>query len=92
MIFFLVVCSFEQIHSSDCPADSDLPECTSIMAPGSLCEADQRLPDGNSNYEVDNCDSYDVFRCVQGTEPINEIGNSYQLSFYILLINTNHEI
>ena len=59
-----------------------MPECTSIMAPGSLCEADQRLPDGNSNYEVDNCGfGYDVFRCGQGTKPINETGNSYQLSF-----------
>ena len=81
MIFFLVTCFFEQIPSTDCPTNSDLPECTSIMAPGSLCEADQRLPDGNFNYDVDNCHGYDVFRCGQGTKPINETGNSYQLSF-----------
>ena len=85
MIFFLVACTFEEIPSSDCPTNfseiSDLPECTSFMAPGSLCEADLPLPDGNSNYDVKNCDGRDVFQCGQGTKPINETGNSYQLSF-----------
>ena len=84
MIFFLVACTFEEIPSSDCPSNSDssdLPECASNMAPGSLCQADLPLPDGNSNYDVNNCDGHDVFQCEQGTKPINETGNSYQLSF-----------
>ena len=51
------------------------------MAPGSLCEADQRLPDGNSNFDVDNCGGYDVFRCIQGSKPIIDVTSSYKLSF-----------
>ena len=67
---FLGACFFEQISSFECPSDSNLPECTTTMALGSLCEADQRLPDGNYNFNVDNCGGYDVFRCRQGTKPI----------------------
>ena len=38
------------------------------MAHGELCEADDTLPDGQTNYDVDNCPpggsgAYDVFRC-----------------------------
>ena len=77
---FLGACFFDEIPTSECPSNSDLPECTSLMAPGSLCEADQRLPDGNSNFDVDNCGGYDVFRCRQGTKPIIDFTSSYQLS------------
>ena len=74
-------CAFAQIPSSECPSDSDLSECTSNMATGSLCEADQTLPDGTSNFDVDNCPGgYDVFRCTWGTKPIIDITSSYQLS------------
>ena len=42
------------------------------MTEGSLCEADQQLPDGNPNFEINNCNdeggdgNYDVFLCVKG--------------------------
>ena len=36
------------------------------MTAGSMCEADQPLPDGNPNYKIDNCDEYDVYRCTRG--------------------------
>ena len=42
------------------------------MSEGSLCEADQQLPDGNPNFEINNCNdeggdgNYDVFVCVKG--------------------------
>ena len=42
------------------------------MTEGSLCEADQQLPDGNPNFEINNCNddggdgNYDVFVCVKG--------------------------
>merc|ERR1711953_420780 len=55
---------------TNCPADPDLPECTDQTACGDLCEADQPLPDGNTNFDIDNCDrGYDVFQktCGQGT-------------------------
>ena len=31
-----------------------------------FCEADQALPDGKSNYDINNCDDFDVFRCTRG--------------------------
>ena len=42
------------------------------MTEGSLCEADQPLPDGNPNFEINNCNdeggdgNYDVFVCFKG--------------------------
>ena len=42
------------------------------MSESSLCEADQQLPDGNPNFEINNCNdeggdgNYDVFVCVKG--------------------------
>merc|ERR1711953_555685 len=48
---------------TNCPANPDLPECTAQTVCGDLCEADQPLPDGNTNYEINNCGSgYDVFQ------------------------------
>ena len=79
----LDACFFEPLQlSSECPSNtkiSALPECTSNMAHGSLCEADLPLPDGNSNFDVDNCGAYDVFRCRKGTKPMIDITSSYQL-------------
>ena len=59
-------CSFEAIPKHECPSDADLGECSSEMATDTLCEADQALPDGTSNYDIDNCSGYDVFRCRPG--------------------------
>ena len=37
------------------------------MNQGDLCEADGPLPDGNNNYDIDNCPGkYDIFKCVKG--------------------------
>ena len=55
------------IGSSECPSDSDLAECSSNMKTNNLCEADKTLPDGNTNFDVNNCGSdYDVFKCIRG--------------------------
>ena len=78
---FSGACVFEEIPTSECPSNPDLPECTSFMAPGTLCEADERLPNGHSFFDVDNCGGYDVFRCRQGTKPIIDFTSLYQLSF-----------
>ena len=55
------------ISTNECPSNPDLPECTTSMSNGELCEADGPLPDGNQNYDVNNCEpAYDVFKCVIG--------------------------
>ena len=59
-------CRFEPIANNECPADPDLKECTSHMMNGEFCEADQRLPDGNTNFDINNCGNYDVFKCIIG--------------------------
>ena len=54
---------FVALPTSECPADGDLSECSSSMLCGELCEADQVLPDGETLFDVNNCDGgYDVFR------------------------------
>ena len=65
-VSFLETCHFEPVPDTECPSDSDLAECTRTMSHGELCEADQTLPDGNSNVDVNNCGGYDVFKCVKG--------------------------
>merc|ERR1719191_1080893 len=56
--------TFEAVTT--CPANADLPECTDQTACGGLCEADQTLPDGNTNFDINNCGGYDVFQKVCG--------------------------
>ena len=42
-------------------------DCNQILNYGDLCEADDTLPDGNYNFDIDNCPgNYDVFKCVNG--------------------------
>ena len=42
------------------------------MSDGEFCEADQKLPDGNADYETNNCEQqglpeiFDVFQCDKG--------------------------
>ena len=37
------------------------------MTVNDLCEADRTLPDGNTNYNIDNCPGgHDIFRYVGG--------------------------
>jgi len=53
--------TYTPVAQADCPANRDLPECTAQTACGAMCEADQPLPDGNMNYDINNCGGYDVF-------------------------------
>ena len=68
-----VGCTFVPVSQNECPSNPDLPECTPFMSIDELCEADATLPDGNQNYDVNNCDGAtsafdnDVFKCVKGT-------------------------
>merc|ERR1711879_903288 len=57
-------CTWIPVVSADCPSDNgqSLPDCTNNMADGELCEADAALPDGTTNFDIDNCGPYDVFR------------------------------
>ena len=65
----------------DCPCSglmddsncSSLPECTFNMTKNGLCRANDKLPDGNENYSVQNCQegtgingSINVFRYTGG--------------------------
>ena len=59
---------FVSITRDDCPvAPESLPECSYSMTDNELCEANETLPDGTTNFEVDNCpNDFDVFRYVLG--------------------------
>jgi len=55
------------VPAPTCPSNPDLPECTDQTACGGLCEADRPLPDGNTNYNINNCaGGYDVFQKLCG--------------------------
>ena len=66
--------TFVAVSEEDCPcSDNDdfgcksLPECSYSIKENHLCEADQKLPDGNENFNVNNCAAfYDVFRYKEG--------------------------
>lgn len=63
----LVYCeSFVPVQN--CPSNSEiqhLEECKEYMYHrNSICKADQALPDGDPIFEINNCGSYDIFRCV----------------------------
>ena len=61
-------CNVSPVSAAACPSNCDLKECDQDMNHGELCEADQTLPDGNIDYNIDNCcGSYDVFQCDKGT-------------------------
>ena len=70
--------NFVEVSEEDCPCrDNDdfgcksLPECSYSMKENDLCEADQKLPDGNENFNVNNCAAfYDVFRYKGGKNDI----------------------
>ena len=74
---------FVAVSEEDCPcSDKDdsgcksLPECSSSMNENDLCEADQKLPDGNENFNVNNCAAfYDVFRYIGGKNYILQCSN-----------------
>ena len=60
------------IPTSDCPCNvtdtsaCELRNCSSRMEHNTLCSAHTILPDGNDNYNVNNCPgANNVFRCAQ---------------------------
>ena len=58
------------MEPDECPLDGHIPECSSSMTNGQLCEADKTLPDGNRDYNVNNCggsDNFDIWKCERGT-------------------------
>merc|ERR1712045_190665 len=59
-----VTCDWTPISASECPSDDgrNLPDCSTSMSEGELCEADSTLPNGSTNYNINNCGSYDIFR------------------------------
>ena len=67
-------CIFLPLSAAKCPREGleEMEECHIDMPDHSLCEADQHLPDGNPNFEINNCNdnggdgNYDVFVCVKG--------------------------
>jgi len=57
-------CAWIPLSSAECPSDNgaSLSDCTDDMSDGELCEADSILPSGETNYNINNCGAYDVFR------------------------------
>jgi len=56
-------CDWVPLRASECPANAaSFPDCHDSMGSGELCEADTPLPNGDSNYNIDNCGVYDMFR------------------------------
>ena len=55
---------YEEYDNSGCRIDVS---CDDSMNYNEYCEADGPLPDGNNNYDIDNCPgNYDIFKCVKG--------------------------
>ena len=74
----LATVKFIAVTIDECPCKNEndlekckLPECSPSMSPDELCEADQILPDGNDDYNVDNCPgNFDIFKCARGAVQI----------------------
>ena len=62
MACFLTEGRFLPVSANECPMDGDLEECSFVMNYNELCEADTVLPDKNTNYEMDNCGVFDIFK------------------------------
>ena len=70
-------CKFVPVPPNECPAKViGLPKCSTYMSKGAKCIADNTLPDGNTIYDVNNCNytkiiqnsaekryDSDVFKC-----------------------------
>jgi len=73
-------CTYVALLESECPSDNGryLPKCrTEDINDGDLCEANRALPDGRSNYDINNCGYYDVFRKTCGSQPNNPTWSSW---------------
>ena len=66
-LFFKDNCTFIPISDFECPLNpSKYSECSMAMENDQFCEADKTLPDGNVHFDINNCDTYDVFVCAKG--------------------------
>ena len=74
-IDFLILldCVFEEVALEDCPTNAgNMAECTHNVPTGTLCEADQVLPDGLTlMFDINNCGAFDVFECKRGNYTID---------------------
>ena len=79
-------CNFEAISSSECPKNvmnvTGFSECSLGMDHNELCEAKTTLPDGNTNYNINSCGEYDVFKCVKGIISIKYCANVSSSNIY----------
>ena len=77
--FSTLAFGFVAVPKNDCPCTYNdtsgcrtLRKCSYSMKRNDLCEANGELPDGNKNYDVNNCvfgkffAKYDVFRYIGG--------------------------
>ena len=65
--YFVGISRDECPCTDDAQSGCDLPECSYSLSNNDLCEAERALPDGNDNYDINNCPGdYDVFRYVSG--------------------------
>jgi len=58
-------CDWVPVTISECPPtsiSSTMKDCHEGMEDGEMCEADSVLPNGVTNYNINNCGAYDVFR------------------------------
>ena len=75
---------YEYYDYSGCRIDVS---CSHGLNHNDLCEADGPLPDGNQNFDINNCPGkYDVFRCLKGKQTtqglkINEQNESNWLMY-----------
>ena len=69
IIFYLGSGIFVAISPSECPLNPNgLPTCAFSLSDNDLCRASWKpLPDGNKDYDVNNCGYRDVFKFIKGT-------------------------
>jgi hypothetical protein len=71
-----LACTFVPVSLSECPSKSVLQHmegCTMSMRDGQQCNAKGPLPDGNINWNINNCPTdnfglYEVFKCVKSSK------------------------
>merc|ERR1712045_471991 len=72
------------LTAGECPsanACKSLPDCSNNMQVGDLCEADSTLPNGDRNFNINNCGSYDVFRYTNLSCQLDiDLGNSVSIT------------
>jgi len=59
-------CDWVAVSPEDCPRTwrslRSMQDCHQNMVFGELCEADKQLPNGNQNFDINNCGPFDVFQ------------------------------